>query len=302
MSATLVIMAAGLASRYGGAKQIEKVGPGGEILMEYTIHDAQRAGFDRFVIILQPQMLEDFRAVCGERLEGKAHVDYAFQSFDALPDWFAVPEGRTKPYGTVPAVLSGKDVITGKFAVVNADDYYGPGAFTLMYEALEKLPETGRGCMVAYKLRNTVSDFGTVTRGVCRIDGGEMTAVKETFKIGKAPDGSIRSFADSEEGVALDGESPVSMNFWGFTPQILEEIWDKFPGFLEENLKTNPEKCEFYLPTVVNNQLLDHRADVRVLPCMESWYGVTYKEDLPNVKAAIGRLKQEGKYPERLWD
>ena len=187
MSATLVIMAAGLASRYGGAKQIEKVGPGGEILMEYTIHDAQRAGFDRFVIILQPQMLEDFRAVCGERLEGKAHVDYAFQSFDALPDWFAVPEGRTKPYGTVPAVLSGKDVITGKFAVVNADDYYGPGAFTLMYEALEKLPETGRGCMVAYKLRNTVSDFGTVTRGVCRIDGGEMTAVKETFKIGKAP-------------------------------------------------------------------------------------------------------------------
>ena len=224
MSATLVIMAAGLASRYGGAKQIEKVGPGGEILMEYTIHDAQRAGFDRFVIILQPQMLEDFRAVCGERLEGKAHVDYAFQSFDALPDWFAVPEGRTKPYGTVPAVLSGKDVITGKFAVVNADDYYGPGAFTLMYEALEKLPETGRGCMVAYKLRNTVSDFGTVTRGVCRIDGGEMTAVKETFKIGKAPDGSIRSFNDSEEGTVLDGESPVSMNFWGFTPWALDEM------------------------------------------------------------------------------
>ena len=136
MSATLVIMAAGLASRYGGAKQIEKVGPGGEILMEYTIHDAQRAGFDRFVIILQPQMLEDFRAVCGERLERKARVDYAFQSFDAMPDWFTVPEGRTKPYGTVPAVLSGKDVITGKFAVVNADDYYGPGAFTLMYDCL----------------------------------------------------------------------------------------------------------------------------------------------------------------------
>ena len=135
MSATLVIMAAGLASRYGGAKQIEKVGPGGEILMEYTIHDAQRAGFDRFVIILQPQMLEDFRAVCGERLEGKARVDYAFQSFDAMPDWFTVPEGRTKPYGTVPAVLSGKAAISGRFAVVNADDYYGPGAFTLMSDA-----------------------------------------------------------------------------------------------------------------------------------------------------------------------
>ena len=155
MSATLVIMAAGLASRYGGAKQIEKVGPGGEILMEYTIHDAQRAGFDRFVIILQPQMLEDFRAVCGERLEGKAHVDYAFQSFDALPDWFTVPEGRTKPYGTVPAVLSGKDVITGKFAVVNADDYYGVDAYRTIYEELGRLAPSGESTMVGYLLKNT---------------------------------------------------------------------------------------------------------------------------------------------------
>ena len=147
-------------------------------------------------------------------------MDYAFQSFDALPDWFTVPEGRAKPYGTVPAVLSGKDVITGKFAVVNADDYYGPGAFTLMYEALEKLPETPRPAVASLKPRQH-RERASATRGVCRIDGGEMTAVKETFKIGKAPDGSIRSFADSEEGVALDGESPVSMNFWGFTPWAL---------------------------------------------------------------------------------
>ena len=302
MSATLVIMAAGLASRYGGAKQIEKVGPGGEILMEYTIHDAQRAGFDRFVIILQPQMLEDFRAVCGERLEGKAHVDYAFQSFDALPDWFAVPEGRTKPYGTVPAVLSGKDVITGKFAVVNADDYYGPGAFTLMYEALEKLPETGRGCMVAYKLRNTVSDFGTVTRGVCRIDGGEMTAVKETFKIGKAPDGSIRSFADSEEGVALDGESPVSMNFWGFRKRMMRAFDERFEDFVREILPKNPLKAEYFLPWVADKEMHAGLARVQVLPCEETWYGVTYREDLPRVQAAVADMKAKGVYPKKLWE
>ena len=299
MSATLVIMAAGLASRYGGAKQIEKVGPGGEILMEYTIHDAQRAGFDRFVIILQPQMLEDFRAVCGERLEGKAHGDYAFQSFDALPDWFAVPEGRTKPYGTVPAVLSGKDVITGKFAVVNADDYYGPGAFTLMYEALEKLPETGRGCMVAYKLRNTVSDFGTVTRGVCRIDGGEMTAVKETFKIGKAPDGSIRSFADSEEGVALDGESPVSMNFWGFTPWIFTKLEEYFNAFLRA-LPTGELKKECLLPSMVGELIEKGELRVSVLHSDAKWFGMTYHEDKDAVAAALRALHDAGVYPPTL--
>lgn len=295
MSATLVIMAAGLASRYGGAKQIEKVGPGGEILMEYTIHDAQRAGFDRFVIILQPQMLEDFRAVCGERLEGKAHVDYAFQSFDALPDWFAVPEGRTKPYGTVPAVLSGKDVITGKFAVVNADDYYGPGAFTLMYEALEKLPETGRGCMVAYKLRNTVSDFGTVTRGVCRIDGGEMTAVKETFKIGKAPDGSIRSFNDSEEGTVLDGESPVSMNFWGFTPSIFRDMRAYFENFLKHIPEGNLT-AECLLPEMVDSLIHSGALRVRVLETEAVWFGVTYRADRENVVRALKKLHDEGVY------
>ena len=245
-------------------------------------------------------MLEDFRAVCGERLEGKAHVDYAFQSFDALPDWFAVPEGRTKPYGTVPAVLSGKDVITGKFAVVNADDYYGPGAFTLMYEALEKLPETGRGCMVAYKLRNTVSDFGTVTRGVCRIDSGEMTAVKETFKIGKAPDGSIRSFADSEEGVALDGESPVSMNFWGFTPWALDEMETYFHTFLRS--ETGKElKSECLLPTMVGDMLREGSMHVAAYTTEEAWFGMTYHEDRATTAAMLRKLTAEGMYPETLY-
>lgn len=300
MSATLVIMAAGLASRYGGAKQIEKVGPDGEILMEYTIHDAQRAGFDRFVIVLQPQMLEDFRAVCGKRLEGKAHVDYAFQSFDAMPDWFTVPDGRTKPYGTVPAVLSGRDFLSDRFAVVNADDYYGPSAFSLMYEALEKLPETGRGCMVAYRLRNTVSDFGTVTRGVCRIESGEMTAVAETFKIGKAPDGSIRSFASSEDGVVLNGESPVSMNFWGFTPWALGEMEAYFHAFLRSE-KGSELKSECLLPTMVGDMLRAGTMHIDAHTTGEEWFGMTYQEDRATTAAMLRKLTAEGLYPEKLY-
>ena len=186
--------------------------------------------------------------------------------------------------------------------MVNADDYYGPGAFTLMYEALEKLPETGRGCMVAYKLRNTVSDFGTVTRGVCRIDGGEMTAVKETFKIGKAPDGSIRSFADSEEGVALDGESPVSMNFWGFKQTMMQELKEHFPAWLDENLPVNPLKCEYFLPFVANALIKEGRGTIRVLPCHETWHGITYKEDMPSVVGSIAAMRKAGIYPEKLWE
>ena len=299
MSATLVIMAAGLASRYGGAKQIEKVGPGGEILMEYTIHDAQRAGFDRFVIVLQPQMLEDFRTVCGARLEKKVRVDYAFQSFDALPDWYTVPDGRTKPYGTVPAVLSGKDVISGRFAVVNADDYYGPGAFALMYDTLEKLPDEGRACMVAYRLRNTVSDFGTVTRGVCSIASGEMTAVEETFKIGKAPDGSIRSFAASEEGAVLDGESPVSLNFWGFTPWALDEMEAYFHAFLRSDAGKEL-KSECLLPTMVGDMLAAGTMRVDARTTDEAWFGMTYQEDRVTTAAMLRKLTAEGLYPEHL--
>ena len=300
MSATLVIMAAGLASRYGGAKQIEKVGPAGEILMEYTIHDAQRAGFDRFVIILQRSMLEDFRAVCGERIEKKVHVDYAFQGYDGLPAWYTVPEGRTKPYGTVPAVLSGRDVITGRFAVVNADDYYGPSAFTLMYEALEKLPETGRACMVAYRLRNTVSDFGTVTRGVCSIQGSEMTSVEETFKIGKAPDGTIRSYYTNEDGDILNGDSPVSMNFWGFTEWSLGEMEKYFDAFLRSDAGKEL-KSECLLPTMVGDQIKSGELHVDAETTDEVWFGMTYHEDRATTAAMLQKLTAEGKYPESLY-
>ena len=300
MAATLVIMAAGLASRYGGAKQIEKVGPADEILMEYTIYDARRAGFDRFVLILPPDMLSDFREVCGSRLEKEVDVEYAFQSYDSLPGWYTVPEGRTKPYGTVPAVLSAKDKIHERFAVVNADDYYGPGAYELMYDALEKLPETGWACMVAYKLKNTVSDFGTVTRGVCSLEGGQMTAVEETFKIGKAADGSIRSFYTSEEGAPLSGESAVSMNFWGCTPWALEEMEKYFDAFLRSDAGKEL-KSECLLPTMVGDMI--DAGILRVAACTtdEVWFGMTYKEDRATTAAMLRQLTAEGKYPKVLF-
>lgn len=301
MSATLVIMAAGLASRYGGAKQIEKVGPADEILMEYTIYDARKAGFDRFVIVLQPGMLEDFREVCGKRLEKALDVQYAFQSFDGLPAWYTVPEGRTKPYGTVAAVLSGKDVIRGRFAVVNADDYYGPEAYRLMYEALEKLPETGRGAMVAYRLKNTVSDFGTVTRGVCTVENGCMTAVEETYKIGKASDGSIRSFHENEEGRPLNGESAVSMNFWGFTPWALETMDTYFTEFLKSDAGREL-KSECLLPTMIGDMLRNGTITVDACTTEEAWFGMTYKEDRATTAAMLRQLTDGEVYPAVLYE
>ena len=300
MAATLVIMAAGLASRYGGAKQIEKVGPTGEILMEYTIHDAAAAGFDRFVIVLQPGMLSDFREVCGNRLEKKVAVEYAFQSFDSLPDWYTVPEGRSKPFGTIAAVLSGKEIIRDRFAVVNADDYYGPGAYREMIRSLAGLKDKGECCMVAYRLKNTVSDFGTVTRGVCRLSEGKMTAVRETFQIGKAPDGTIRSFHENADGEILDGESPVSMNFWGFTPWAMDQMDDYFNAFLRAD--TGRElKSECLLPTMVGDMIQAGTLTVKAETTDEVWFGMTYKEDRASTSEMLRQLTELGAYPETLF-
>ena len=294
-------MAAGMGSRFGGLKQIEPVDPEGHIIIDFSLFDAWRAGFRDVVFIIKREMEGEFRACIGDRMKKFFHVSYVYQELDRLPEGIALPEGRTKPWGTGHALACCKGAVNGPFAVINADDFYGRTAFSEIYDFLAAQTDESQYAMVGYRLRNTVTEFGSVARGVCEIENNMLTGVTERTKIFKRGQDAAYT-EDDETFVPLAGDSLVSMNFWGFTPQILEEIWDKFPGFLEENLKTNPEKCEFYLPTVVNNQLLDHRADVRVLPCMESWYGVTYKEDLPNVKAAIGRLKQEGKYPERLWD
>ena len=300
MPGTLVIMAAGLSSRYGGAKQIEKVGPSGEILMEYTIYDAMKAGFDRFVIILKPEMLDDFREVCGKRLESRTDVRYAFQDFTSLPPFFTVPEGRTKPYGTVPAVLSGKEHLDGRFAVVNADDYYGEDGYRKMMECLKTLPDEGEGAMVAYKLRNTVSDFGTVTRGVCSIENGLLTRVEETYKIARASDGSIRSFHESEEGRALDYESPVSMNFWGFTPWMVGKMEEYFEAFLRSD-KGKELKTECLLPVMVGDMLREGSLRVNVVTTDESWFGMTYMEDRATTAAMLRKLTEEGRYPNCLF-
>ena len=300
MSGTLVIMAAGLSSRYGGAKQIERVGPSGEILMEYTIYDAMKAGFDRFVIILKPDMLDDFREVCGRRLEGRTDVRYAFQDYSSLPSFYRVPEGRTKPYGTVPAVLSGRDYLDGRFAVVNADDYYGPDGYRKMMACLQTLPEEGEGAMVAYKLRNTVSDFGTVTRGVCSIENGLLSRVEETYRIARASDGSIRSFHESEEGRVLGYDSPVSMNFWGFTPWIIGRMEAYFESFLRSE-KGAELKSECLLPVMVGDMLCDASLRVHAVTTDESWFGMTYKEDRATTSAMLHRLTEEEKYPYSLF-
>lgn len=300
MSATLVIMAAGLASRYGSAKQIEKVGPAREILMEYTIYDALKAGFDRFVIILPPTMMEDFREVCGRRIESRAQVEYAFQSFDALPDWYVMPQGRVKPYGTVSAVLCAREKIHGKFAVVNADDYYGPASFQIMFRDLERLPDAGTACMVAYKLANTISEFGTVTRGVCTLKDGLMTQVEETYKIGRAADGSIRSYYTDEAGTPLDRDSAVSMNFWGFTPWALGEMDRYFDGFLRGPEGTDV-KSECLLPTMVGDLIQEGILRVNASTTDDVWFGMTYKEDRATTAAMLKKLTDAGEYPPVLF-
>ena len=301
MDMTLVVMAAGLGSRYGGVKQIERLGPDGEILMEYAIYDALRAGFDRIVLIIKPQMLQDVRALFGDRIEQRTgiRIDYAFQT----PERFtaARPElaQRQKPLGTVHAVLCARDAIETPFAVINADDFYGRGAIDAIAAALPELHGAQDAAMVGYRLKNTVSPFGTVTRGVCRIDGGEMTAVKETFKIGKAPDGSIRSFADSEEGVALNGESPVSMNFWGFTPWIFTKLEEYFNAFLRA-LPTGELKKECLLPSMVGELIEKGELRVSVLHSDAKWFGMTYHEDKDAVAAALKALHDAGVYPPTL--
>ena len=300
MSKSLVIMAAGLASRYGGAKQIEKVGPENEILMEYTIYDAMKAGFDRFIIVLKPEMLEDFRAVCGARLEKHVDVRYVFQTFDALPAFFTMPEGRTRPYGTVPAVLSAAPEIDGCFAALNADDFYGEGAFRCMSEALDELAETNEGAMVAYKLANTVSDFGTVTRGVCSLENGWMTEVVETFKIGKDATGKIRSFHDSEEGVLLPEDSAVSMNFWGFTPWMLQRMQTYFEDFLHSEAGL-ALKSECLLPTMIGELIASGELRVREKTTDETWFGMTYHEDRATTAQMLKKLTDAGKYPPILF-
>ena len=298
---TLVIMAAGMGSRFGGLKQMTPVDEEGHFIIDFSLYDAYQAGFRRVAFIIKREIEQTFRETIGARMEKFFHVDYVYQELDRLPEGFAVPEGRKKPWGTAHAVACCRGVVEGPFAVINSDDFYGRGAYEAIYRFLTENKAPHHYAMLGYQLRNTVTEFGSVARGVCHVQDGMLLDITERTKIFKRGQDAAYT-EDGETFVPLSGDSLVSMNFWGFTPEILGEIWDEFPAFLAENLPVNPEKCEFYLPTFVGSRLAEGKVRVRVLPCMETWHGVTYKEDLASVKSAIGQLKREGKYPARLWE
>ena len=298
---TLVIMAAGMGSRFGGLKQMTPVDEEGHFIIDFSLYDAYQAGFRRVAFIIKREIEQTFRETIGARMEKWFHVDYVYQELDRLPEGFAVPEGRKKPWGTAHAVACCRGVVEGPFAVINSDDFYGRGAYEAIYRFLTEHETPHHYAMLGYQLRNTVTEFGSVARGVCHVQDGMLLDITERTKIFKRGQDAAYT-EDGETFVPLSGDSLVSMNFWGFTPEILDEIWDAFPAFLAENLPVNPEKCEFYLPTFVGSRLAEGKVRVRVLPCMETWHGVTYKEDLDSVKSAIGQLKREGKYPARLWE
>lgn len=301
----LVIMAAGMGSRYGGLKQIDPVDEDGHIIMDFSMYDARRAGFEKVIFIIKKENEESFREAVGDRIAQYMEVSYAFQELSNLPEGYQVPEGRKKPWGTAHAVYSCIDQVEGPFAVINADDYYGPESFQLIYDYLSthQDDEKYRYTMVGYLLGNTVTDNGHVARGVCSMnDKHELVDIKERTHIEKRPDGIAYTEDEGENWTYLPADTVVSMNMWGFTRSILDEIRDEFPAFLDKGLKENPEKCEYFLPSVVNDLLESEQATVRVLTSKDKWYGVTYKEDKPVVVSAIQSMKDQGRYPQHVWE
>lgn len=303
---TLVIMAAGIGSRFGGGiKQLEPVGPGGEIIMDYSIYDALKAGFDKIVFIIRRDLEKDFREVIGNRIEKVARVEYAFQELGDLPEGFSVPEGRKKPWGTGQAVLSIKGLVDGPFLVINADDYYGKEGFQKIHDYMvNHMKEDGDVydmCMGGFILRNTLSDNGTVTRGVCTLDGdGSLKEVTETYEIRMEADGSMKAQDEQGNPVQVNPDQHVSMNMWGLPAAFLKELEKGFPEFLE-NLKEGDIKSEYLLPKIIDKLVKAGKARVEVLETKDKWFGVTYKEDKETVVDAIRSLIAEGAYPERLY-
>ncbi len=302
----LVVMAAGMGSRYGGLKQIDPVGSCGEAILDYSLYDAYKAGFETAVIIIKHAIEEDFMETVGARLQKcPMEIRYAFQEIDKLPAGFTVPAERTKPWGTSHAVLCAKDAIDGApFAVINADDYYGQSAFKVIYDYLSNKEDGEKYsyCMVGYELGKTVTENGSVARGVCTVDAeGYLTEVVERTQIEKF-DGGIHFTEDGgKTWTDLTADTTVSMNMWGFTASILEEIEKGFPQFLTEKVPANPAKAEFFLPSTVSKLLAEDRAEVKVLHSADKWYGVTYAADKPVIVAALQGMTAEGKYPDGLW-
>ena len=310
----LIIMAAGMGSRYGGLKQIDPVSDKGEIILDFSLYDAMMAGFEDVIFVIKEENEADFRALIDERAGKHMNVRYAFQKLEDIPEGYKVPEGREKPWGTCHAVMSARHLVNGPFAVINADDYYGPGAFQSMYDFLEKSAEEAAKeeaagtkpaqyefCMIGYELKNTITENGHVSRGVCDVtDGGYLKDIVERTKIMRR-DGGIQYTEDGENWVTLPEDTVVSMNFWGFSKDMMTEMVAGFPEFLDEALKTNPLKGEYFLPGVVDTLLKEEKARVRVLRSRDKWYGVTYKEDKQTVVDALQAMKDKGLYPDVLW-
>ncbi len=301
---TLVIMAAGMGSRYGGLKQIDPVDEQGHIIMDFSIYDAVRAGFEKVVFVIKEENEADFRASIGDRMEKQIEVAYAFQKLSDLPDGFRVPEGRVKPFGTGQAVLSAIDLIDGPFVVINADDYYGSKAYQMMYQYLtgHTDDEKYRYAMVGYILENTLTENGHVARGICSVDeNGLLKEIHERTRIERRDGGAAYTEDEGVTWTEIPGGSLVSMNMWGFQRSMMEELKKGFPVFLQDQLEKNPLKCEYFLPFAVDELVQKGKATVEVLKTDDRWYGVTYKQDKPVVVEAIRRMKQQGLYPEKLW-
>jgi hypothetical protein len=302
-SLTLVVMAAGIGSRYGGLKQIDPVGPSGEVVLDYSVYDALRAGFDRVVFIVRKDIEAAFRERIGRRIERAADTAYVLQSLDQVPPGFAVPADRKKPWGTAQALLACKGAVATPFLAVNADDYYGRSAFASIGDFLRRIPAGGSGPefgMVGYRLENTLSEHGTVARGVCEATAdGHLVGIRELLKIKRFPDG-IKHTENDVDWMGLDPASWTSMNCWGFTPVLFDELERRFPAFLRASA-AKMLKAEFLIPEVVGELIRERRARVRILPTKEHWFGVTYPEDRPLFKAAILELVEAGTYPGDLW-
>lgn len=301
----LVIMAAGMGSRYGGLKQIDPIDEYGHIIMDFSLYDARKAGVEKAVFIIKKENEADFKEVVGDRMEKYMEVSYVYQDINNVPEGFEAPEGRSKPWGTGQAVMSCLGKVDGPFMVINADDYYGADAFRILYDELldSRDDEKYHYSMVGYILENTLTENGHVARGICETDdNGCLSGIHERTRIEKREGGAAYTEDDGATWIPIPEGSTVSMNMWGFHESILKELEKGFSAFLEKGLRENPLKCEYFLPEVVGNLIRDGKADVKVLRSSDRWYGVTYKEDKETVVNAIRELKRKGVYPEKLWD
>ncbi|WP_167619251.1 nucleotidyltransferase family protein [Maribellus sediminis] len=300
MKPTLLILAAGMGSRFGGLKQVEPVGPNGEAIIDYTIFDAIRAGFGKVVFIIRESFADAFREKFDAKLKGKIDVEYVYQELDNLPEGFTLPEGREKPWGTAHAILVAKDVIHEPFCALNADDFYGREAYSVMANFLSTTKSESEYSMVGYQLKNTLSEFGSVSRGVCSVDAAKnLEKIVETTKIVKKGNNVVSIEEDGSEH-PMTGNESVSMNLWGFMPSIFQTLEQKFIEFLKADI--NKPKSEMYIPSVVFEMIGEKLATVKVLEANSPWFGVTYKEDKPYVVEKLRKLIDAGEYPEKLWD